>query len=40
MFNLSTKSDLKNETGVDTSDFAKMTDLPSLKLDINKIDIG
>ena len=34
-----TKSDFKNATGVDTSDFAKRTDLDNLKSDIDKIDI-
>ena len=41
-FNLSnyaTKSNLKNATGVDTSDFAKKTDLANLKPDIDKLDI-
>ena len=30
------KADLKNETGVDTSDFAKKTDLDNSKSDIHK----
>ena len=34
-----TKTDLKNETRVDTSDFAKKTDLANLKSDIDKLDI-
>ena len=38
LFRYATKSDLKNETGVDTSDFAKKTDLASLKLDIDKLE--
>ena len=35
-----TKADFKNATGVDTSDFAKRTDLANLKSDIDKIDIN
>ena len=37
--NYATKSDLKNATGVDTSQFAKKADLVSLKLsaDLNKL---
>ena len=31
--------DLKNATGVDTSDFAKKTDLANLKSDVDKLDI-
>ena len=34
-----TKSDLKNATGVDTSSFAKGTDLASLKSNVDKVDI-
>ena len=37
--NYGTKSDLKNATGVDTSEFAKKTDLDYLKSDIDKFDI-
>ena len=37
--NYTTKSDLKNVTGVDTSDFAKKTDLANLKSDVDKLDI-
>ena len=33
------KSDLKNATGVDTSDFPKKTDLANLKADVGKLDI-
>ena len=33
--NYATTSDLKNVAGVDTSNFAKMFDLPSLKSDLN-----
>ena len=33
------KTDLKNATGVGTSDFAKKTDLANLKSDIDKLDI-
>ena len=39
MSNYATKSDLKNATGVDTSDFAKKTDLANLKSDVDKLDI-
>ena len=34
-----TKADLKNGTGVDTSDVAKKTDLADLKSDVDKLDI-
>ena len=37
--NYSTKADVKNATDVDTSDFAKKTDLANLKSDVNKLDI-
>ena len=37
--NYVTKADLKNAAGVDTSDFAKKTDLASLKSDVDKLDI-
>ena len=37
--NYTTKSDLKNVIGVDTSDFAKKTDLANLKSDVDKLDI-
>ena len=33
------KADVKNATGVDTSDFAKETGLANLKSDIDKLDI-
>ena len=33
-----TKTGLKNTTGVDTSDVAKMTDLANLKPDVDKLD--
>ena len=39
LFNYATKADLKNATGVDTSDFAKMTYLCNSKSDVNKLDI-
>ena len=39
MSNYATKSDLKNATGVHTSDFAKKSDLPSLKSDVDKLEI-
>ena len=35
--NYTTKSDFKNATGADTSDFAKKVDLASVKLDIDKL---
>ena len=38
--NYATKADLKNATGVDTSDFAKKTDLANLKSAVDKLDIG
>ena len=38
--NYATKADLKNITGVDTSDFAKKTDLANLKSDVDKLDIN
>ena len=34
--NYATKADLKNVPGVDTSDFAKKTDLANLKSDVDK----
>ena len=37
--NYATKADLKNAAGVNTSDFAKKTDLASLKSDVDKLDI-
>ena len=37
--NYVTKADLKNETSVDTSKFAKKVDLVSLKSNVNKLDI-
>ena len=37
--NYATKADFKNATGVDTSDFAKTTDLANLKYDVNKLHI-
>ena len=39
MFNYATKVDLKNATGVVTSDFAKKTALVNLKSDLDKLDI-
>ena len=36
--NYATKADFKNAIGVDTSDFAKNTDLANLKSDIDKLD--
>ena len=37
--NYATKADLKNAIGVDTSSFAKKTDLANLKSDVDKFDI-
>ena len=39
MTNYTTKSDLINDTGVDTSKFAKIVDLSSLKSNVDKSDI-
>ena len=39
MSNYVTKVDLKDETGVDTSDFAKKTDLANLKSAEDKLDV-
>ena len=39
LLNHTTKSDLKNVKGVDTSNFAKKTDLPNLKSDVDKLSI-
>ena len=39
MYNYATKADLKNTTGIDTSDFAKKTDLANSKSDMDKLDI-
>ena len=38
MSNYATKADLKNATGVGTSDFAKKTNLANLKSDVDKLD--
>ena len=40
MSNYATKSDLKSAIGVNTSKFAKNTDLVSLKSGVDKIDTG
>ena len=37
--NYATSADLKNVTGVDTSDFSKKNDLANLKSDVDKLDI-
>ena len=37
--NYTTKADLKNATGVDTSNFAKKVDLASLKSNVDELDI-
>ena len=37
--NYAMKSNLKNATGVDTSEFAKKVDLTSLKSNVDKLDI-
>ena len=39
MSTYATKVNLKNATGVDTSDFAKKTDLTNLKSVVGKLDI-
>ena len=39
MFNYATKTDIKTGTGVDTSSFAKKTDLANLNSDVDKLDI-
>ena len=39
MSNYAAKTDLKNATGVDTSDFVRNTDLANLKSDVDKLDI-
>ena len=39
LFNYEAKADLKNVTGVDSSDFAKNTDLANLKHDVDNLDI-
>ena len=36
--NYATKADIKNETGVVTSDFPKKTDSTNLKSDVDKLD--
>ena len=38
--NYATKVDLKNTTGIDTSKLALKSNLPSLKAEIDKIDVG
>ena len=38
MFNYATKTDLKNATGVDTSECAKKTNSASFKFDVDKVD--
>ena len=38
MSNYATKANLKNSTGLDTSDFTEKTDLANLKSDIDKLD--
>ena len=37
--NCTTKTDLKNATGVDTSDFVKKTDLANLNSNVDKLDL-
>ena len=37
--NYATKADLKNSTGVYTSKLAKKVDLPSLKSNVNKLEL-
>ena len=40
MSNYATKSDFKNAAGVDTLKFSKKAYLTSIKLEIDKLDIG
>ena len=40
MSNYGKKTDLKNATGVDTSDFPKKTDLANQKSDVDNLDIN
>ena len=40
MSNYETKADLKNAPGVEKSDFAKKTDLATLKSDVDKLNIN
>ena len=37
--NYSTKADLQNATGIDTSKLAAKSDLPSLKAEVDKLDV-
>ena len=37
--NYATKFDLKNATGVDTSDFTKKADLASLRSEVDEVDV-
>ena len=39
MSNYARKTNLKNATGFDMSDFAKKTDLANLKSDVDRLDI-
>ena len=39
LFKYTTNADLKNATGVDTSEFAKKVDLASLKFNVDILDI-
>ena len=40
MSNYAIKTDLKNETGLDTSSYDKKVDLTNLKSDVDKLDIN
>ena len=40
MSNFATESYFKSGAGVNTSEFVKKTDLGSLKMDVDKLDIG
>ena len=40
MSNYATKSDAKNATGIDTSDFAKNADLAGLKTFVDELDVN
>ena len=39
MSNYTTKTDLKNATGIDASDFVKKTDLANLNSNVDKLDL-
>ena len=39
LFNYATKADLKDATGIDTSNFARKSNLASLETEVDKLDI-